>query len=75
MKARFGILALVVVLATSACADKTTNEKKEVIVVPVKVKETKTFQDPTEKKPTSIVLDDKGVKVETKKVDVVIKKP
>ena len=54
---------------------KDLREKKEVIVVPVKVKETKTFQDPTEKKPTSIVLDDKGVKVETKKVDVVIKKP
>jgi len=71
MKRIIGFLSLVTVLVaiTTSCRPAA---KKEVIVVPsqqpvIIVKE-------PEKKSTTITLDKNGVKVEAKKVDVVIKK-
>ncbi|HKZ66847.1 MAG TPA: hypothetical protein VJ111_10845 [Chitinophagaceae bacterium] len=53
-----------------SCSGETKETKKEVVIVPAKppviIKE-------TVKKPTTIVLDKNGVKVEAKKVDVTIK--
>jgi len=72
MKKIIGIFSLVAVVTIMACGDnKPAETKKEVIVVPASpVIVTK---EPP-KKPTTIVLDKNGVKVESKKVDVTVKK-
>ena len=69
MKRIIGMFPLAVVLIITSCGnDKPAEVKKEVIVVP-----SSPIKDPP-KKPTTISLDKNGVKVETKKVDVSIKK-
>jgi hypothetical protein len=71
MKRITGFLSFAAVLTIMSCAGKPAEVKKEVIVVPstpvIIVK------DPPEKG-TTITLDKNGVKVEAKKVDVVVKK-
>lgn len=72
-----GILSVAFLLVAFSCTNKETKVEKEVVVVPVptpapaatttKVIEVK--EVPT--KETSITLDKKGVKVESKKVDVI----
>jgi hypothetical protein len=63
-------LSLIASLFIMSCSGETKETKKEVVIVPAKpaviIKE-------TVKKPTTIVLDKNGVKVEAKKVDVTIK--
>ena len=71
MKKLIGLLSVVVVLAAMSCSDKAPEVKKEVIIVPVAP--TVIVKDPPAKG-TTIVLDKNGVKVETKKVKVDIKK-
>jgi hypothetical protein len=69
MKKIIGVFSLVSVVLLMSCGDdKPAEVKKEVIVVPASP-----VNDPP-KKPTTISLDKNGVKVETKKVDVSIKK-
>lgn len=63
-------LAFVVLVMTIACSNNAAEEKKDVTVKPSPVIVVK---DPPAKS-TTIVLDKKGVKVGTKKVDVNIKK-
>ena len=72
MKKIIGLVCLASVITLMACSDnKQTEVKKEVVVVPASpVIVTKA----PEKKPTTILLDKNGVKVETKKVDVSVKK-
>ena len=71
MKKIIGFLSLIAVLMMMSCSGKPAEVKKEVIVVPstptIILKE-------SVKKPTTIVLDKNGVKVEAKKVDVTVKK-
>jgi hypothetical protein len=69
MKKIIGFLSLVVVLSIMACSDKPAVVKKEVIIVPATP-----VAVVKDEKPTTIVLDKNGVKVVTKKVDVVVKK-
>ncbi len=71
MKKSIGFLSMVVVLTAMSCSDKAPEVKKEVIVVPVVP--TIIVKDPPAKG-TTVVLDKNGVKVETKKVNVNIKK-
>ena len=71
MKKIIGLLSLVVILITSACTNKPGTVTKEVIVVPSSP--TIIVKDPPEKS-TTVTLDKNGVKVETKKVNVVLKK-
>ncbi len=52
-------------------ADNPVEIKKEVIVVPVKP--VIIIKEPVVK-PTTIILDKNGVKVETKKADIIVKK-
>jgi hypothetical protein len=70
MQKIIGALSLITALFFMSCSNETKETKKEVIVAPAKapvvIKE-------TVKKPTTIVLDKNGVKVEAKKVDVTIK--
>lgn len=70
MQKTISTLAVLTALLFMSCSNEPAQTKKEVIVVPSKpavvVKE-------TVKKPTTIVLDKNGVKVEAKKVDVTIK--
>jgi hypothetical protein len=70
MQKTISTLAIITTLLFMSCSNEPAEIKKEVIVVPSKpavvVKE-------TVKKPTTIVLDKNGVKVEAKKVDVTIK--
>ncbi len=54
-----------------SCAEKPTETKKEIIVVPAAP--VIIIKEPVQK-PTTITLDKNGVKVETKKTEVVIKK-
>jgi hypothetical protein len=72
MKKIIGLFSLAAVLLIMSCGnDKPAEVKKEVVIVnPSPVIITK---DPP-KKPTSISVDKNGVKVETKKVDVTVKK-
>ncbi|MEI9810083.1 MAG: hypothetical protein WDO16_20670 [Bacteroidota bacterium] len=67
MKKIIGFLSLAAVLTIMSCSDKPAVVKKEVIIIPA-------TPAVTVKKPTTIVLDRNGVKVEAKKVDVTIKK-
>jgi len=72
MKKIIGLTSLIAVFMIMACADnKPAEVKKEVIVVPASP--VIVAKDPP-KKPTTILLDKNGVKVETKKVDVTLKK-
>jgi hypothetical protein len=72
MKKIIGIFSLVAVVTIMACSDnKPAETKKEVIVVPASP--VVVTREPV-KKPTTIVLDKNGVKVETKKADVTLKK-
>lgn len=52
-------------LVVMSCSNRKTEVKKEVVVVPAA---------PADKKPTTIALDKNGIKVESKKVDVTVKK-
>jgi hypothetical protein len=66
MKKIIGLLSLLVLLVLTACSNNKPKEvKKEVIIVP-----TAPVNVPA--KNTVIILDKNGVKVGTKKVDVVI---
>jgi len=67
MKKIIGFLALSGIVLIMSCGDRKTEVKKEVVVVPPKA----TVEV---KKPTTVVLDKNGVKVESKKVDVTVKK-
>ena len=70
MKQIISTLSLAIAFIFTSCSNEPAEVKKEVIVVPAKpavvVKE-------TVKKPTTIVLDKNGAKVETKKVDISVK--
>ena len=66
MKKIIGFLSFAAVLTIMSC--KPAETKKEVIVVPA----APVVKAPTEKG-TTIILDKNGVRVEAKKVDVVIK--
>ena len=66
MKKIIGFLLFAAVLTIMSCAGKPAEVKKEVIIVPAAT------PVPPEKG-TTITLDKNGVKVEAKKVDVVIK--
>jgi hypothetical protein len=68
MKKIIGFLSFAAVLTIMSC--KPAETKKEVIVVPATP--VIIVKDPPEKG-TTIILDKNGVKVEAKKVDVVIK--
>ena len=70
MKKIIGFLTLATVLLIMACSDKPA--QKEVIVVP-SPQPVIIVKDPPEKG-TSITVDKNGVKVETKKIDVNVKK-
>jgi len=66
MKKISGLLLLIALLTITACSnDKPSEVKKEVIIVP-------TAPATTPGKNTVIILDKNGVKVVTKKVDVII---
>lgn len=69
MKKIFLFLSVAICLTTISCTDKTQETKKEVIVVPAKP----AVKAATEK-PTSISVDNKGVSVETNKLNVSVKK-
>jgi hypothetical protein len=71
MKKIIGFLSFAAVLTIMSCSGKSAEVKKEVIIVPVAP--VIIVKDPPDK-PTTIILDKNGVKVETKKVDVVVKK-
>jgi len=71
MKKIIVFLSLAVGLTTLSCNDKTKEPKKEVIVVPASP--AVTVKDAPAKS-TSVSVDQNGVKVETKKVGVSVKK-
>ena len=71
MKKIIGFLSLAAVLTTLSCTDKPAEVKKEVIIVPSSP--TIIVKDPPAKS-TTVTLDKNGVKVESKKVDVTVKK-
>jgi hypothetical protein len=71
MKKCIQFLPLAAFLMIMSCTGKTTEVKKEVIVVPASP--TIIVKDPPAKS-TSITLDKNGVKVETKKIDVKVNK-
>lgn len=72
MKKLTAFFFLVALISLSACNDKESEVKKEVIVVPAPSKPVIVI-NPSPAKSTNIVLDKKGVSVETKKVGVTIK--
>lgn len=67
MKKIVGLLSLFALVMIMSCSNRKAEVTKEVIVVPA-------ASAPVVKKPTVIVLDKNGVKVESKKVDVTVKK-
>lgn len=69
MKKIIGLFTLTAALMAMSCTDKTTEVKKEVIVVPATV----IIDKKAPEKNTTIKLDKNGVEVSTKKVDVEIK--
>ena len=71
MKKIIGFLSIAAVSTMMSCAEKPTETKKEIIVVPAAP--VIIIKEPVQK-PTTITLDKNGVKVETKKTEVVIKK-
>ena len=66
MKKIIGFLPFAAILTIMSCAGKPAEVKREVIIVPAAT-------PVTPEKGTTITLDKNGVKVEAKKVDVVIK--
>jgi uncharacterized protein YcfL len=68
MKKIIVFLTLAVCVTTISCTDKKQETKKEVIVVP-----SKPTVKVTSDKPTSISVDNNGVRVETKKLNVSVK--
>lgn len=70
MKKLIGFLSLVVVLTAISCTDRTTEVKKEVIVVPAAAPAPAVIVKDAPAKPTTISVDKNGVKVQTKKIDV-----
>ena len=70
MKKTINFLSPFIVLFVMACNDKPA--KKEVIVVPAPAPVI-IVQDPPEKSGTTVIFDKNGVKVEAKKVGVIIK--
>ncbi len=66
MKQIISTLSLVIAFIFTSCSNEQAEIKKEVIVVPAK-------PAVVAKKPTTIVLDKNGAKVETKKVDISVK--
>ncbi len=70
MKKIIIFLSVSLVIITMACTNKSAETKKEVIVVPASP--VIIVKDPPEKS-TKITLDKKGVKVETKKIEVTVK--
>lgn len=71
MKKIIGLLSLAALITAAGCENKPAEVKKEIIVVPASP--TIIIKDPVVK-PTTIILDKNGVKVETRKVGVVVKK-
>lgn len=72
MKSIIGLFSVAVAVIIMSCGnEKPAEVKKEVVVVPSSP--TIVTKNPP-KKPTTISLDKNGVKVETKKVDVTVKK-
>ncbi len=69
MKKTIVFLTMAVCVMAISCTDKTTETKKEVIVAPAK-----SVEKAAPEKPTSISVDKAGVKVETKKLNVEVKK-
>ena len=65
-----GLFTIALVLIAISCTDKTTEVKKEVIVVPAKTTAPAVIIKADPPKTTSIVVDKNGMKVETKKVNV-----
>ena len=78
MKKTIGFLSLAASLLILSCNDQTPPEKKEVVIVQpapkkeVIVQQPAVIKEPAEKQ-TSVTLDKNGVKVATKKVNVVVK--
>ncbi len=68
MKKLIGFVSLAVVLTAISCTDRTTEVKKEVIVVPAAAPAVIVKEAPAT--PTTISVDKNGVKVQTKKIDV-----
>jgi len=71
MKKIIGLFSFIVVFVTISCNDKTAEVKKEIIVVPASP--TVIIKDPPVKS-TTVTLDKTGVKVQTKKANVTVKK-
>ena len=70
MKNTIALLSLVVLVILTACSDaKPVEVKKEVIIVP---SEPAPIVKNVPEKKTTIILDNNGVKVATKKIDVTI---
>lgn len=85
MKKITGLFALCAAFAFTACSEKPAEVKKEVIVVPsppvvirdkpvvIREKPVVIIRDSVQK-PTTITLDKNGVKVKTKKIDIILNK-
>jgi ABC-type proline/glycine betaine transport system substrate-binding protein len=69
MKKIIGFLSIACIVTLMACSNNTPEVKKEVVVAPPVI----VVKDPPAKS-TTVVLDKNGVKVETKKVNVNVKK-
>jgi len=72
MKKMILFLSLTVCVTVISCNDKTKETKKEVITAPAPSPAVIVKEAP--EKTTSVSVDNNGVKVETKKVDVSVKK-
>lgn len=68
MKKIIGLFSIAIAFTSISCSNQPAETKKEVIVVPAT-----TVVKPEPEKATSVTLDKNGVKVETKKVNVVVK--
>lgn len=69
MKRIIGFLSLACTVTLMACSNNTPEVKKEVVAPPPVI----VVKNPPAKS-TTVVLDKNGVKVETKKIDVSVKK-
>jgi hypothetical protein len=69
MKKILSLLSFAAILTTSACSDQPSVTKEVVVVTPAKVVEKEVPE-----KSTSISVDKNGVKVASKKIDVVVNK-
>lgn len=79
MKKNIGFLAIMAAITFVACSEKPAEVKKEVIIVPaappvvIREKPVIVIRDSVQK-PTTITLDKNGVKVKTKKIDIILNK-